>query len=189
MASGRRVALEVDRFLGGSGELALELGPRETPVALGRVEGFASLGRLEPVPPESGLELEAPPPGLGPERARQEADRCLRCDLRLGYRSPQRPPARATQLPLTEASLPAVPADEGVVRFFDEAGEVVEIVGGPDMRAEVAERLGAERAASLDFEACPMFTQRQNELLARFLEQHGRMPPGAGEEDDLDELF
>jgi hypothetical protein len=57
------------------------------------------------------------------------------------------------------------------------------------MRHEVSERLGTEGAICFEFEACPMYTQRQNELLSQYMEAHGRMPPGLGGEDDLDDLY
>jgi NADPH-dependent glutamate synthase beta subunit-like oxidoreductase/NAD-dependent dihydropyrimidine dehydrogenase PreA subunit len=191
IASGREAALAVDRYLGGAGDLMLRMDPTPPPLALGRVEGFADLPRLEPERPASGRcsDLLAVDPGLGPERARREADRCLRCDLRLGYRPPPRPPAREARLPLDESGLERVTEGEGVVRFYSSSGELMEIVGGPDMRALVAERLGAERAATFDFEPCAMYTQRQNELLSQYMEAHGRMPPGVRKEDELDELF
>jgi NADPH-dependent glutamate synthase beta subunit-like oxidoreductase len=191
IASGRETALAADRYLGGTGELALCMDSTPAPSALGRAEGFTDLPRLEPErpAPDRHAGLFAVEPGLGPERARREADRCLRCDLRLGYRSPPRPPAREARFPLDEPGLQRVAEEEGVVRFYDSQGEVLEIVGGPDMRALVAERRGAGRAASFDFEPCPMYTQRQNELLSQYMEAHGRMPPGVREEDELDDLF
>ena len=190
IASGRAAALAVDRFLDGSGELELELGPRDVPAALGRVEGFATLARLEP--PRGAVRapaLDEVAPGLGAERAAREADRCLRCDLRLGYRSPPAPPARVARLALCAESLERVPAADGVVRFYDAGGELLAIAGAADMRAELAAQLGAERAATFDFEPCAMYTQRQNELLGRYMEQHGHAPPGVSDEDDLDDLF
>ena len=57
------------------------------------------------------------------------------------------------------------------------------------MRKEVADRLTAERAATFDFEACPLYTQRQNELISQYAAAHGKMPPGICDEDDLDDLF
>lgn len=191
IASGREAALAVDRHLGGAGQLALRMDSTPAPVTLGRVEGFADLPRLEPGPPASNRrqDLHSLAPGLGQDSARREADRCLRCDLRLGYRSPPRPPAREERLPLDESAPGRVTRDGGVVRFYGSQGELLEITGGPDMRALVEERLGAERAVTFDFEPCPMYTQRQNELLSQYMEAHGRMPPGVREEDELDDLF
>jgi len=191
IASGREAALAADRHLGGAGELSLRLGPSFAPAGLGRVEGFTSLPRLEPEPPpeEHRSSLDTAAPGLGAERAREEADRCLRCDLRLLYHRPPTPPARQERLALSEESLALVPEGDGVVCFYDQAGEILEIVGGSDMRAEVEERLDAGPEVLFDFEPHPMFTQRQNELLSRYMESHGKMPPGVREEDDLDDLF
>jgi len=67
IASAREAAFAADRFLDGPGVLTLKLGPTDAPVAPGRAGCFDELPRLEPV---------------GPETAREEADRCLRCDLR-----------------------------------------------------------------------------------------------------------
>jgi NADPH-dependent glutamate synthase beta subunit-like oxidoreductase len=191
IASGRAAALAADRYLGGSGELELALGPEYAPATLGRVDAFATLPRFEPQPlaAEQCLELDTLQPGLGPELASREADRCLRCDLRLTYQAPVRPPSSTTQLALEESNLDRVPKSEGVVCFYSADAEIVEIVGGPDMHHEVRERLESERATRFDFEPCPMYTQRQNELLSQYVEAHGRMPPGAKAEEDLDDLF
>ena len=96
---------------------------------------------------------------------------------------------RATRMPLCAESLASVPAADGVVRYYDAEGELLAIAGVPDMRAELTAQLASERAASFDCEPCAMYTQRQNELLGQYMEQHGRAPPGVNEEDDLDDLF
>ena len=73
--------------------------------------------------------------------------------------------------------------------FYDPAGEILEIVGGPNMRTEVQDRLDAGPEIVFDWDAHPMYTQRQNELLSQYMEAHGGTPPGVREEDDLDDLF
>ncbi len=57
---------------------------------------------------------------------------------------------------------------------------LLEIVGTPDMRREVTSRLGSGRVecVTFDYEACAMYTQRQNELLSQYLEIHGEAPRG-----------
>lgn len=73
MASGRRVAEVVDRFLGGTG---LQEETRETPV------------RIEPIPDFHKLErLRGRACSL--EEVVCEAMRCLQCDLRLGIKPPR----------------------------------------------------------------------------------------------------
>ena len=71
VASGREAALAADRYLGGPGELSLQLGAEDEPTALGRVEDFARLPRLEPerLGERGRLELRTLEPGLGTELA------------------------------------------------------------------------------------------------------------------------
>jgi hypothetical protein len=81
-----------------------------------------------------------------------------------------------------------VPAKEGVVRLFDADGAVLQISGVMDMRAALRERLGASEAAeacAFLFEEEAMYTQRESEMLARYLREHGRMPEGNEVPDDL----
>jgi thioredoxin reductase len=191
IASGREAALAADRYLGGAGALTLQLSKARGSAVPDRPGGFAQLARLEPatVPAEHRVSLSLMPRGLGPVDARREADRCLRCDLRLAYRQPVRPPSRHQRLPLSESNLPRVPEAGGVLRFYDQEGETLAIVGAADMRQDLAGRIPSRRATAFDFETCAMYTQRQNELLSRFVEAHGRMPPGVSEDDDLDGLF
>ena len=192
IASGREAALSADKYLGGTGTLTVSLSNASRSAVLGRSEGFADRPRLEPPP------IGAPGrptlcdvrPGLGPERARAEADRCLRCDLRFAYRSPVLPPKAESRLPMEAASVERVPEVEGVLRFYAADGAVLAIVGTANGRQELAGHIGdGGHAATFDFEACPMYTQRQNELLSQFVEVHGRMPPGVGGDDEIDDLF
>lgn len=87
IASGRRGAIAVDRYLGGSGNINEELAPLEEPESwLGPVEGFAALNRCKEycigaadrVKSFCGI-VQA----LGEEAAVLESSRCLQCDLRL----------------------------------------------------------------------------------------------------------
>jgi hypothetical protein len=191
IASGRQAALGADRHAGGRGEWNIALGPDAARPTLGRDDGFAAWPRLEPA--HDHAHGTADPwmlaPGLGAVDARREAARCLRCDLRLTYRAPVRPPARRARLVFDPSIVAEVPECEGVLRFYDEAGEILAIVGGPNVREELASRLADGRAATFDIEACVMYTQRQNELLSLFIEAHGRMPAGVSAEESLDDLF
>ena len=70
IASGRRAAIAVDRFLGGRGDIECKLAPDVPPeTCLGRQDGFAAMPRC------AGL--------LDENAADYEAGRCLQCDLRL----------------------------------------------------------------------------------------------------------
>ncbi len=73
VASGRKAAVNVDRYLGGTGHIDERLAPVEEYESwLGPAEGFAALARGE----EDGG-------GFDEHSAPAEASRCLRCDLRL----------------------------------------------------------------------------------------------------------
>ncbi|MCD6498174.1 MAG: FAD-dependent oxidoreductase [Deltaproteobacteria bacterium] len=88
IAAGRRAAASIDRYLGGDGAIvdqSLFVRERENPY-LGRQEGFAHQHRLEPahLPAEQRIhsfdEVEIV---YDEKTAMAEADRCLRCRLRL----------------------------------------------------------------------------------------------------------
>jgi formate dehydrogenase beta subunit len=87
IASGRRGAIAVDRYLGGSGNLDEELAPPEEPASwLGPGDGFASLDRCQEVCIEAAERVKSfrgIVQALCEEAAIAESSRCLRCDLRL----------------------------------------------------------------------------------------------------------
>lgn len=87
IASGRKGAIAVDRYLGGSGMIDEELAPDEVPKALlGREENFAFQHRRENacLPAEERLNSFCEIiHGLDEEAALEESKRCLQCDLRL----------------------------------------------------------------------------------------------------------
>ncbi|MDO8568780.1 MAG: FAD-dependent oxidoreductase [Dehalococcoidales bacterium] len=86
MAAGRKAAMSIDRYLGGSGDISEQLTtPDEVSPCLGIEEGFAQKPRqhqrcIEPDERHGFIEVEL---GLDEEKAVTEAQRCLRCDLRL----------------------------------------------------------------------------------------------------------
>ena len=94
---GQLAAMEIDRYLGGNGEIFDSIAPAEEPDGyLGALEGFSALKRASvPVlPVDQRLtptfpEVEA---AFDEGTARAEADRCLRCGLRLLIRKPPEPP-------------------------------------------------------------------------------------------------
>jgi len=93
VASGRTAASEIDRYLGGDGDISEQLAPDETPEPyIGRIEGFGYLGRAE----ADVLDAEARKDnfklvnlGIPAEKACGEAGRCLQCDLRLQIAKPK----------------------------------------------------------------------------------------------------
>lgn len=86
VASGRDVASEVDRFLGGDGDISEQLvDPTVIDPCIGRVEGFSALSRHEEVvaPAEERIKsFDVVAETFGCDAARAEASRCLQCELR-----------------------------------------------------------------------------------------------------------
>ncbi len=88
VASGREAAEEIDRYLGGDGDISEVLTAYEKPDPyIGRVPGFDSLPRAEesflPVN-ERSHDMRPISAGICDEAICGEAARCLQCDLRFG---------------------------------------------------------------------------------------------------------
>jgi NADH dehydrogenase/NADH:ubiquinone oxidoreductase subunit G len=95
---------------------------------------------------------------------------------------------------LTDDELAAVTSGPGVFLLADDAGQVLRIGGVADLARGVAGALAEPtgRAASqFKVEPAELFTQRESELLARFAQEEGHLPPGNDLGDDLfaDDLF
>ncbi|MCL5943127.1 MAG: 2Fe-2S iron-sulfur cluster-binding protein [Actinobacteria bacterium] len=119
----------------------------------------------------------------GPKGATWLAKRKERTTLR----SPVLPPE--DRLPFTAAEVQAVPTCAGVFRLFAGTGAVLQISGVMNLRAGLEEALRgslADEAQTFVFEAEPMYTQRESELLAHHLQEHGSLPRG---NDVLGDLF
>ena len=189
MASGRKAAVTIDKYLGGSGNIAIELVPSEKPNPwLGREEGFVYERRAEmpilPVEKRRGnfAEVEL---GLDEKQAIEEAKRCLRCDLRLQITQPTLPPEK--WLKLETATIATVPETEGVYQLLDENKMVIYIKGTTNLRKELEEQLATNpKAKHFIFEEAKMFTMRESELLQQFLKKYGKLPEqNVGLEEDL----
>ena len=87
VASGRRAAVALDKYLGGSGRIDRKLAPQSEPAGcLGPGEGFAALTRVAEVcmaPAERLAGFCEMALGMSEDAAGREAYRCLQCDLRL----------------------------------------------------------------------------------------------------------
>ena len=87
IASGRKAAIALDRFLEGSGDIEEKLAPpSELKKFLGPGEGFASMNRCEDscILPEERLQSFCKVVhDMDEENADYESNRCLQCDLRL----------------------------------------------------------------------------------------------------------
>lgn len=87
IASGRKAAVAIDRFLGGRGDIEEQLVPVTKPGTwLGPDRGFAPLARRPEtcaLPEERLASFCSVVDGMDPEEADYESRRCLQCDLRL----------------------------------------------------------------------------------------------------------
>ena len=124
--------------------------------------------------------------GFDREMAAAEAERCLRCDLRLRMSPVMLPPDE--WLEFNPQNVSGAPETDGVFRLFDSGKEVVFIGSGQSIREGLEEILGSgdewvEKARYLHCEETLMYTMRESELLQQFLQEHGRLPEGN------DELF
>ncbi len=97
---GQAAAVDIDKYLGGTGEIFEPIAPIETPDGcLGTVDDFSALARakVHTIPVDQRLspsfpEVEAV---FDEKTARSEANRCLRCGLRLLINQPPEPPKPA----------------------------------------------------------------------------------------------
>lgn len=109
-----------------------------------------------------------------------------RCRPRSDLRTPLLP-ADAWR-PVDEAELQRVPHLSGVFLLADEAGRVLRIGGAADLALGIVRALDEPACAAarrFRIEPAPLYTQRESELLARFAQQEGHLPPGNDLGDDL----
>ena len=190
IAAGRQAAVSIDNALGGSGDIDEVLFTRGKPDAhLGRDEGFASWSR-ENMPKLDAAsrikDFQEVAVGYSDEQAAKEAKRCLQCDLRLHLGCNPAPPRPV--LPFDAEHINPVPASEGVFKLLDEAHNVLTIKGTADLRQALLMAMADNQSATLfEYEEDKMFSQRESELIQKYLQEHGEMPGGGG--DDLDDLF
>jgi len=191
IAMGRKAAVSIDRFLGGNGAIEEELVELEkSDLWLGREEDFAKRQKVTvPTLPvqERKCNLREVVLGYEREQAIREASRCLRCDLRLKISAPTLPPKK--WLEFNAENLESVPKLEGVCQLFDDDKNIIYIKGSMNLREELREQLSSGvKAKYFIYEEERMYTQRESELLQKFLQEHGFLPPvniGA----DLEDLF
>jgi len=191
---GKKAARSIDLYLGGTGEIEEDTIASD-PLSpwLGRDEAFidkpqVQMPRLSLNDRQSNFhEIEL---GYNAQMATEEANRCLRCDLRLQISSIMRPPEKWIELILENVEV--VPETEGVFQLLDEEKQIFQIKGTSNLREALGEQLNTnEKARYFNYEEDPMYTKRESELLQKFLKEHGRMPNGDDELDDLydDDLF
>ncbi len=190
IADGRRAAESIDIALGGDGDIDEVLFARGNPDPhLGWDEGFAFQARE--AMPELDVETRVKgfqeiATGYSDDQAVKEAKRCLQCDLRLQIGCNPAPP-QAWQS-FDEEHLNAVPESEGVFQLLDADHNVLAIKGTANLRRDLLHALDEnDKTARFEFEEDKMFSQRESELIQKYLQEHGEMPGGGA--DDLDDLF
>jgi len=185
MADGRRAAREVDRFLGGKGEVSKSIA-RSAGGSLGRIGGFASLDRSHPLEQpvsERTTNFDPIQVGFDDSAARLEASRCLQCHLRARISPSPLPPDEWRRF--KPEMVDDVPALEGVLILADADRKTIRISGASDLRTLFREAHHENPdAVWCRWEIDPLYTKRESELLAAHLAAHGAMPV-SGELDDL----
>jgi formate dehydrogenase (NADP+) beta subunit len=188
--AGRKAAVSIDLLLGGKGNIEDCLLQSKPSPNIGKMEGFFELKR-EKVPQLSlkkrAGNFKEVALGFDLEQARKEAIRCLQCDLRLGLSKPVLPPKKKLWLELIPDNISELPKSEGVYQFFDEEENVICIKGSTNLREEIEEQMKLDKNARFFvYEEEPMYTKRESELLQQYIAEHGEMPKG---NQDLDDLF
>jgi len=191
IADGRRAADAIDKYLGGSGlaESGVRVAGPEDFVSDTSFEQF-QLSRHQaataaPEQRKSGFSLIQQT--LSEQAARAEANRCLMCYLRQRVAPVVLPPSR--WVPLNDESVESAPETEGVIQLLNAEKKVIRIAGTMNIRQSLREYLENPGAAEwLMWEEDPMYTKRESELIQQYLQEHGELPGGGGD-DDLDDLF
>jgi NADPH-dependent glutamate synthase beta subunit-like oxidoreductase len=192
VADGAHAASAIDKYLGGDGKIyPVLIEPFEPDPKIGQVDDFAILNRVDPPKISPNIRkknFEMVENCYNENQARQEAIRCLKCDLRLNILPVTLPPDK--WLELNEVNIAEVPAIEGVFQLRDENKVIIVIKGSQNLQADLKEKLNSDtKARYFWFETDPMYTKRESELIQQFLQQFGKMPEGDGEGEDLDDLF
>jgi len=189
IAGGRKGAQLIDKYLGGDGDIeqvfaeeeavSLWAGPGAVNILGGRVV-MPMIPAAERISDFSEVCL-----GLDRDAAMAEAKRCLGCDLRFSIKAPVMPPEG--WLSFDEETIATVPELEGVYILYDENKEIYNIVGVINLRDGLQEEYDMGRDVKyFTYELDPMYTGKERQLVQVYMKQHGTMPPGA---DDLDDLF
>ena len=186
---GRKATRSIDKFLGGDGIINYDKDLHsDNEMYIGREDGFRILEREQ----VNYINADKRKLNFNPfeltyeeDSAIKEGSRCLQCDLRLTFRHNPLPPEKF--LKFNTSNIETVPSKEGVIQLLDEKKEVFNIKGTDNMKKTLLEILDDnDKADCFIFEADPMFTKRESELLQQFLQKYGKMPDSG---DDLDDLF
>ncbi len=190
IAAGRKAASSIDKFLGGDGDINETLFQHESPSpSIGKIEGFADLAK-EKIPELSIADrcgnFKEVSLGYDMEQAKNEALRCLLCDLRLQMEKVTSPPSK--WMKWARENIEQVPEKEGVYQLLDAEKKVLAIKGTMNMQGALLQEFEEKKdVAWFEYEEDPMYSKRESELIQQYLQKHGKMPGGGT--DDLDDLF
>jgi hypothetical protein len=91
-------------------------------------------------------------------------------------------------LPFDKGQINQVPETEGVFQLLDADHQILAIKGTANLRQDLLAAMADNDSASFfEFEEDKMFSQRESELIQKYLQEYGKMPGGGA--DDLDDLF
>ncbi len=192
IAAGRKAAVEIDKALGGDGDIDDSLIEKDAvDHRLGKVEGFARLERVSPATcagAERVGSFALIEEAFTEDEACSEAARCLGCHLRLEMAEVGLPPRVELLFELSPETLDTVPEAEGVFQLYDGDRNVISIKGVMNLKTGLTEALEeSESAKFFTLEQDPMYTKRESELIQQYVQEHGELPGGG--EDELDDLF
>ena len=190
VAQGRIAAAAMDRQLGGDGDIEEKLLPEkwEANPHIGREEGFNQRRKVHPImlKPAERKGWDEVEQGFDDAMARDEAGRCLKCNLAAKIHDAMLPPE--SWLEFTEATISGITAEPGAFQLLDADKNVLMIKGVESLRAGLSEQLGKnEKARYFVFEEAAMYTSRESQMIQAYLQQYGKMPGGGSAE--LDDLF
>jgi thioredoxin reductase len=192
IADGRLVAGKIDKFLGGNGLIDADaedtiVGATELKIPSDQFRHNRYEAEIaDPEERKSGFELIRQT--LSEKASRQEAQRCLRCNLRQKITPVVLPPE--LWQPFNDEVVDSVPDVEGVIQLFDSEKKVIKIMGTSNIQQALKECLeNPGDAGWFIWEEDPMYTKRESELIQRHLQKYGELPGGGGGDDDLDDLF
>ena len=178
VADGATAASAIDKYLGGDGNIYQTIMASEEPNPyIGKVEGFASINRVDIPKISSKVRIknfEMIENCYNETQAKQEAARCLRCDLRLSILPVTFPPDKWMEL--NDENVAEVPAVEGVYQLRNENKVVIVIKGTQNIQADLQAKLNSiTKAKYFWFEPDPMYTKRESELIQQFLQQFANL--------------
>jgi len=186
VSMGRKAALQIHRDLGGTENDILQLIQKPTP----RICDSKVFLKDRLITPMVNIdkrlsnfaEIEL---SLDKNEGINEANRCFQCDLRLFISKVPEPPVE--MLLFDKNNVDLVPEKAGVYILYNEGKTVIEIKGTSNLRQMLKEKLGRnDKIKFFKFEEDPMYSKRESELLQQYIQQHGEMPSGG---DELDDLF